>query len=640
MSLSSLIASIVDNDEGFGPSSAHLPPQFKDIPYAPFSKNDRLGRVVDWNSAEASTSLAAGAQAARRTGTGAQASTAQGGGGKYSREPKEAFGASSAGTFAYFHDEDEASFSIVDGGSKTAASKGRTGAGAGLGGNLGRSGGQFRVGRGGARGGAAAGRGGAGGYSARAGAQGGRGDTRGGGRGGRGGAQAGGRFGWKDWSKETRTRDASIAIGADWAILEEIEFSRLSKLRLEVDTDEPENLCETDSSSLDSPTSSSHGFLYEYDKTYDRVNTKTEKPLQHIERIRYNPTTSDDPIIQQFAQKDMAQIFATDSILSMLMCTTRTVYPWDLVFTREGDKLFIDKREGGPFGAQTHLSAPLSPHDFPSVNENASDPPIENDKDSLNSPSSLSLEATYINQNFAFQVVRENAPDAPRVELEHPNPFYSPEETEPLASCGYRYRKFDLSVHENEDVQIILRTEVDSFVKAANTSDEDTYITVKTLNEFDSRAQGSGGAPDWRSKLDSQRGAVVATEMKNNSSKLARWAVQSILAGAEQMKMGYVSRVNPRDASRHTILGTQWYKPKDFASQMNINLANGWGIVRTIADLCLKQPEGKYVLLKDPNKPVIRLYRVPADTFEPTEDLDEELGSVQGDSDAGGISGI
>jgi translation initiation factor 3 subunit D len=64
----------------------------------------------------------------------------------------------------------------------------------------------------------------------------------------------------------------------------------------------------------------------------------------------------------------------------------------------------------------------------------------------------------------------------------------------------------------------------------------------------------------------------------------------------------YVSRVNSKDASRHSILGTQSYKPKDFASQMNFNVANGWGIVRTVADLCLKQPEGKYVLLKDPNK--------------------------------------
>lgn len=125
-----------------------------------------------------------------------------------------------------------------------------------------------------------------------------------------------------------------------------------------------------------------------------------------------------------------------------------------------------------------------------------------------------------------------------RVEFDHPNPFYSSDETEPLASCAYRYRKFDISTHDEEDVQIIVRTEVDSFIRATAAGEEDTYITLKTLNEFDSRSQGSGGAPDWRSKLDSQRGAVVATEMKNNSSKLARWAVQSILAGAEQMKMG------------------------------------------------------------------------------------------------------
>ncbi|KAI5478983.1 translation initiation factor eIF-3 subunit 7 [Pseudohyphozyma bogoriensis] len=591
MSLSDLIATVVDNDGAFGPSADHLPAQFKDIPYAPFSKNDKLGRVVDWNQAEASTSTAAGINQNRR----APGAT----GGKYGREPKEAFGAASAGTFAYFHDEDEASFSLVDGNKTSAAKRGAGAAGGGL---VNRGGQLSRGGRGGARGGAAGGRGGAQGY-ARAGA-GGRQDygRAGAAKGGRGGAQ-GGKFGWKDWNKEQRTRDASVAIGADWVVLEEIEFSRLSKLRLEVDTDEPENL-------------STHGFLYEYDKAYDRVTTKAEKPLQQNDRLRYNPTTSDDPIIQQHAAKDTAQIYATDSIISMLMCAPRTVYPWDIVITREGDKVFMDKRDNGPF-------------DYPSVNENASDPPLEGEKDHINTPTNLSLEATYLNQNFAFQVVREDADS--RVEFEHPNPFYSPDETEPLASCAFRYRKFDLSTTEEEDVQIIMRTEVDSFVKGQG-SDEDTYITVKTLNEFDSRAQGSGGAPDWRTKLDSQRGAVIATEMKNNSAKLARWAVQSILAGAEQMKMGYVSRVNPRDAHRHTILGTQWYKPRDFATQMNVNLSNGWGIVRTIADLCLAQPEGKYVLIKDPNKPVIRLYSVPVDAFEAPEEL-EELEEAQGSED-------
>ena len=53
---------------------------------------------------------------------------------------------------------------------------------------------------------------------------------------------------------------------------------------------------------------------------------------------------------------------------------------------------------------------------------------------------------------------------------------------------------------------------------------------------------------------------------------------------------------------------------------MNLNLANGWGIVRTIVDMCLKMSEGKYVLVKDPNKPLLRLYEVPAGTFEEGEE--------------------
>jgi translation initiation factor 3 subunit D len=224
------------------------------------------------------------------------------------------------------------------------------------------------------------------------------------------------------------------------------------------------------------------------------------------------------------------------------MCAPRSVYPWDIVIVREGDSLFLDKRDGGPFDTVT-------------VNENAADPPQDpappnpnnpNEKAavpetaSINTATSLSLEATYINQNFGFQSVIETAPPPP-VDFAHPNPFYGPEETEPLASCGYRYRLFDLGITEDEDIKICVRTEVDAYLPGqGNPRDGQGLVTIRALNEFDPRAQGAGGAPDWRSKLDSQRGAVVATEMKNNSCKLAKWTVQSVLAGAELMKVGCV----------------------------------------------------------------------------------------------------
>jgi len=90
----------------------------------------------------------------------------------------------------------------------------------------------------------------------------------------------------------------------------------------------------------------------------------------------------------------------------------------------------------------------------------------------------------------------------------------------------------------------------------------------------------------------------------------------------------FVSRANPKTNDRHVILGVVGWKPRDFAQQMNLSLSNGWGIVRTIADMCLKREEGKYVLVKDPNKPMLRLYQVPADTFEDDGEgaiIEEEL---------------
>jgi hypothetical protein len=44
---------------------------------------------------------------------------------------------------------------------------------------------------------------------------------------------------------------------------------------------------------------------------------------------------------------------------------------------------------------------------------------------------------------------------------------------------------------------------------------------------------------EWRQKLDTQRGAVLANELRNNACKLAKWTVQALLAGSDQIKFGY-----------------------------------------------------------------------------------------------------
>lgn len=58
---------------------------------------------------------------------------------------------------------------------------------------------------------------------------------------------------------------------------------------------------------------------------------------------------------------------------------------------------------------------------------------------------------------------------------------------------------------------------------------------------------------------------------------------------------------------------------------------NAWGVLRCIIDTCMKLPEGKYLLLKDPNKAALLLYDIPDNTFETDES--EESEESEGEDD-------
>lgn len=71
---------------GWGP--CELPDTFKDMPYQPFSKSDRLGKISDW--------------------TGSAQTDKKYNNNKYQSQ----FGSGSQ--YAYYHDEDETTFHLVD----------------------------------------------------------------------------------------------------------------------------------------------------------------------------------------------------------------------------------------------------------------------------------------------------------------------------------------------------------------------------------------------------------------------------------------------------------------------------------------------------------------------------------------------
>ncbi|KAK7823287.1 eukaryotic translation initiation factor 3 subunit d [Quercus suber] len=361
---------------------------------------------------------------------------------------------------------------------------------------------------------------------------------------------------------------SSVDIQPEWNMLDQIPFSTFSKLSFSVPEPEDLLLC---------------GALEFYDRSFDRITPKNERRLERFKnRNFFKVTTTDDPVIRRLASEDKATVFATDTILSTLMCAPRSVYSWDIVVQRVGNKLFFDKRDGSQL-------------DLLSVHETSQEP-LPEAKDDINSSYSLGVEAAYINQNFSQQGWE-------KVAFEEPNPFAS--EGEEVASVAYRYRRWKL----DNDMYLVARCEVQSVVEINN---QRSFLTLNALNEFDSKYSGV----DWRQKLETQRGAVLATELKNNANKMAKWTAQALLASADMMKLGYVSRVHPRDHFNHVILAVVGYKPREFASQINLNTSNMWGIVKSIVDLCMKLNEGKYVLVKDPAKPQVRIYEVPPDAFE------------------------
>jgi translation initiation factor 3 subunit D len=294
-----------------------------------------------------------------------------------------------------------------------------------------------------------------------------------------------------------KTRDPSVRVQSDWEVVHEIEFSQLSKLNFMPGT--PKELCVC-------------GSLGYYDVAKEKkISLKTPLPLQSCDRIFHTVTTTDDPVIRRLTKSPECsdcKVFATDTILTTLMTCARSNYSWDIVVQRVEDMLFFDKRDNSQF-------------DLLTVSEKAKEPPT--DEAGINAPTSLALEATYINHNFSQQMLIEGQ----TMDFREPNPFAG-DEAGQVASVAYRYMKWQLK----EGVGLVARCEYDAVLPPAS---KPTYASIKALNEWDSKL--SGGM-DWRKKLDPQRGAVLATELKNNSCKISKWALCAHLAGTSFIKFG------------------------------------------------------------------------------------------------------
>ncbi|GLD48926.1 eukaryotic translation initiation factor 3 subunit D [Lates japonicus] len=87
------------------------------------------------------------------------------------------------------------------------------------------------------------------------------------------------------------------------------------------------------------------GALEFYDKAFDRITTRNEKPLKSIKRIFHTVTTTDDPVIRKLA-KTQGSVFCHRRHLGPpVCCTAQSQLLGHPSLQRVGSKLMYDKRD-------------------------------------------------------------------------------------------------------------------------------------------------------------------------------------------------------------------------------------------------------------------------------------------------------
>ena len=303
-------------------------------------------------------------------------------------------------------------------------------------------------------------------------------------------------------------------------------------------------------------------------------------------------STSEDTVMKDMIANATSGVFITDIILATIMTSLRANHPWDILITKEGDKIIFDKQ-------------PNSTLEMMTVNENANPeslPEEDEREDSINCQRELAKEALRVNRLFRIRATTGDL--CPEGVETHPDDLQAEAERN-CAYVGYKYRKWTLpAAGASPALPVIVRTEYDAYLR--NT---DEFILLRAVNEYDGRITGS-----YRQKLENNKGQLISTEAKNNACKLSKWAIQAQLAGLNGIRLGFISRQEPRSNTKHVLLGVVPCLTASFIGQLNLNYSNCWGVFRYIVELMRSQPNGKYYLLKDPNRPMVRLYRVPAET--------------------------
>lgn len=562
---------------------------FNGIPYAPFSKSDKLGKVSDWQSADE------------------QSSKNQ----KYFRDPYHAYGASSASKFAVEQDYGDAdSFEVVDSSVSAAApSSAASSSSAGI---------QSRQ--------KTVLRGKLNNTNLR--------------KGNNPGpkinirktnvssSQHSQRRNWVNPNQSqiddaTKRKKVAAEIKANYSKITDIDFHKLTKLNLDLGKNSAgETVCIRANLKL----------IKSYNKAFDKLSStsnlqKKSAPL----RVYSKEFTSDyvdtmeDDVLKTFANDNTADILITSDILATIMASHKSNFPWDIKITKNlktGKLYFCEDPEN-------QIETIVDENDKELFSKN-----FHSEDNTINNYLKLSEEFNTVNANFKKFVSSTASIDAKTVA-----PGSIPLEKSESVKSGkiYRYKlfkipentnqveehkkshKLTLAKQEEEEseikyLKIAVRTEADLLRKIEGSDNEYEAVAVHALNQYKSSQL------DWKTTLLAKRGAIISTELRKNNNLMSKWIINAVLGEVSDIKLGFIGRDSFNSTEKHTVLGVFTHTPLSLASQSNLLIGNGWAIFKSIIDIVnhessvVEDADSKetvsFVLVKDPVNPKLSLYKI------------------------------
>ena len=230
---------------------------------------------------------------------------------------------------------------------------------------------------------------------------------------------------------------------------------------------------------------------------FERVRVNKPRKIPAHEGTWTETSIIADDIIQEIAREGKANVFISDEAAAAIMCSTKTVYSWDVCIKKFMGMIFIDKRDEE--GAQNML-------DMQTVAETALPDYTPIDDDSINGVRQLMKETAKIHLDM-LQAAQE-----PKkfIKLDRDDPHEEAEDQKMLR-LGYKYKLFKL----DEGITVCIRCQNHFFNEASSEGLSNLFV----LLEWKVKRQG------WTKDLDQMTMVMLNKEITDNAGKFNRWTM-------------------------------------------------------------------------------------------------------------------